>query len=479
MATARARTVGLLLVPALWLAPALPAASQEAGPVATGAVLTLPEAVAAALAHDPAMDEGRYRERAAEAAVDEARADRRPTAGLRASAFRYQEPVPVTPIHGFGFGRFPEFDRTVGQGELSVRYDLYDGGADAARLDRARAEADAAGRSLATSRDGLVAATVAHYVRILSLESVLEAHQHRIGALEAERDRVEQLFRAGRAADVDRMRVGAALAGAAAERVRLESSLDLAERDLARLTGLPTAATRAAALRPVTLAEAAPDEVPELPGAAVATPSDSDALRLPDRETLVRQALDANPRVGQARAEVAAAETAVELARSQGRPTVGVRGAWQEFASGDGREAGEWLAGVEVTVPLFDGGRVAARVRGAEARVQAATARLEDLRQAVREELDGALADLRQASARAAALEEAVEQYAEVARVEALRLELGTGTQSGFLDAQADLLEARADLAQARFDRITARTRVARVAGTLDPAWVKTRLTEE
>lgn len=426
-----------------------PAAAAPQETPAAGGRLTVQQAVAAALSYHPAVAAARSGEEAAAAEVDRAAAERRPRLALKANATRFEEPVPVTPIHGFGLDSFPPFDRDLAQGELTVRYDLYAGGAHAADLERARAEREAAGRALAGAEDRVIGGTVAAYVRVLGLAGVLAAHDLRLEALEAERGRVEQMFEVGRAAEVERKRIAAARAAAAAERIRLTTALDTAERELARLTGLPVGEVRAPRLAPV-----APAGPP------------------PEREPLADRALAASPEVARARAEVAAAEAAIELADSVRRPKLGVRGTYQEYATFDALETGEWQAGLELTVPLLDGGGVAARVRAAEAARDAAEARLELVRLQVLGDLDRALADAAEAAARAASLAEAVASYAEVARVEALRLAHGAGVQSEYLDAEADLLAVRAELAEARFAEVAARTEAARVAGTLDPAWV-------
>lgn len=416
--------------------------------------LGLSEAVEAALATHPAVAQARDLRAAAAGRSAEAVAARRPEAVFNAQAARYEEPAVVTPIHGFAPGLFPEFDRSVGRAEVAVRYDLYDGGAAAARLASARAGEEAAGETVAAAEDELVALTVATYVRVQSLAAVADAHDRRLAAFAAERGRVEQLFAVGRAAEVDRKRIGAALAAAEAERVALAAALDTAERGLARLTGRDAEATRAARLRPVRL-----DGVP--PAA---------------RAELAELALAANPRVAGADARAAAAETAVELARSLRRPRLAARGAYQEYASSDGLEAGEWQAGLELRLPLFDGGVTAARVSTAEAERDAARAAAEAARLAVLDELDRTLADLERATARVESLAEAVAGYGEVARVEALRLAHGAGTQPDLLDAEADVLAARAELAEARFARIAATTEIGRLTGSLDAGWVAAHL---
>jgi hypothetical protein len=88
---------------------------------------------------------------------------------------------------------------------------------------------------------------------VLSRARTLEAQDGSLKALEAELSRVKQVFDVGRAATVDVLRVEASIAAARAERVRLASSLDLAQRNLARLAGVETEETRASNLVPVAL----------------------------------------------------------------------------------------------------------------------------------------------------------------------------------------------------------------------------------
>ncbi len=75
-------------------------------------------------------------------------------------------------------------------------------------------------------------------------------------------------------------------------------------------------------------------------------------------------------------------------------------------------------------------------------------------------------------------LEAAATRFEEVARVSKLLLESGSGTQSDYLESEADLLVARASLARARDTEIGARIRLARTLGVLDAAWIRTNVKE-
>ena len=90
--------------------------------------------------------------------------------------------------------------------------------------------------------------------------------------------------------------------------------------------------------------------------------------------------------------------------------------------------------------------------------------------------LDRAWAELAAARAREGSLGEAEARYAEVLRIEKLRLSAGAGVEADYLRAEADLLGARANAAEARNRVAAARAELARVAGELSAEWVAQEL---
>lgn len=421
------------------------------GPAMAQAPLSLPSAVDRALTRFPGVEAARARQEEAAEGLNEARAARRPRGRLTGSAIQYEEPMVVTPIHGFGPGLFPEFDETLGQATLSVSYTLFDSGADAARIRSADAQTLAAGAALGGSEQVLARRVAAAYLTVLGQRQVLDAHDLRRKALEAELSRVRQRFEVGRAARVEILRAEAALANAEAERVRLASAMNNAERELARLLDVPVEETRSDRLVPVELADP----------------------QAPLREELAAEGIAASPAVAQARAQVAAAEAQIALARAVARPELRAVGNYNEWTSSQGDFTGEWNAGLQLTVPLFDGGATRSRIARAEAAHRAAQEQVRVAELQVREDVDRAAAALDEAEARIASLGTAVERFAEVARVQKLLLDEGAGTQTDWLNAEADLLAARASLADARHAAVLARVDLARAAGRLTPEWLR------
>jgi outer membrane protein len=440
---------------------ATPTAPPIATPLATGppggaspapatASLSIVEAIARALANAPPVAAARAAEAAARAQLAEATADLAPILGLMGSAFRHQKPALVTPIHGFTPGLLPSFDRTVLQGTLQLRYDLWDGGLRSGRIAERKARLEAAEAATAAAEGAAGSRAVAAYLALLTLDEQLAAHGERDAALAAERNRVEQLLAVGRAAPVDVLRVEAAQAAAAADRVGLAAARDRSGRDLQRLLGEDPRSGPLPPLAPATLGVAEP----------------------PPRDDLLARALAGSGEVERARRELRAAEAAVGAARAARAPALRAEGNVLAFAGGNGDEAAEWNAGLRVALPLWDR-HVAARVALAEAGRSAAAAGVRLAEDAVGGALDAAWADLAAARARAGSLAEAEAKNAEVVRIERLRLGAGAGVEADYLRAEADLLASRAAAVEARHRVAAARAELARVTGELSAAWVE------
>jgi outer membrane protein len=466
--------VGLAAAPAMaGGSPADAPADGDAAAATTGAEtsappLTLREAVERALATYPAVAAARADRAAAGHDLGEAEAARRPTVEASAAGTYHDLPALATPIHGFDFANLPEFDRAIFQGAVTVDYLVADGGARAGRIRQREAQAAAAAAALGGAEQATAAKTAAAYLDALTGEETLDAHRRRIAALAAERDRVVQRFEAGRAAEVEVRRVDAELAGARAERVAIEAALETARADLARLIGGGDAGGAGPALGGAGAAGSLD------PGAALAGRLQPVALAdraLASREELAAAALAGSPEVEEVARALAAAEASVAVARARDRPTLHAVGNGLEFGAGGGTFQTEWNAGLRLAVPLYTGGADRERVARAAAARDAAAERLRLARLAVGERVDRALAAVREAGARVEALAEAAAAFAEVARIERLRLDAGVGTQTDYLAAEADLLASRARLVAARHGEIAARVELARAAGGLDLAW--------
>jgi outer membrane protein TolC len=434
---------------ALSLVPAAVAAVEAPAPRWTPSA-----AVARAIEVHPALAAARARGVEAERARDEAAAARGPVASARITGQRFGEPMLVSPIHSFGPGAFPDFDETLVQGSLDLRYTLLDAGARRERLRQAEARRDAAGAGTDATEQELIARVAAAYVETIARSEALDAARTRVDAVRRELDRVRLLLGVGRAADLERLRAEAALAAAEAAEASAGARLDATERELARLLGVDPDSARAAALAPAASAPAPPAPRAELEARARAV----------------------SPALERARREAAASEAARALARTAYFPELRAVGAFQQLGGAELDFATEWNAGLVLAIPLWDGGATASRVARAEAARTVASAAVVEAELAVAAAIDRALAAGTEARTRAEALGRAAERLAEVVRVERLRLEVGAGIQVDYLDAEAELAAARAERAAAAASALVARVELARATGELDLDWIRDTL---
>ena len=374
-----------------------------------------------------------------------ARAQRLPSLSAEASVTRFEEPMVVAPLHSFDPTDPPIFDQSIVQGRLSLRYTLFDGGARGARIADGSASIDRASRAAEAVEAELVEQVVSAYVDVLTARVVRDAADARVTALEAERERVERNVAEGTAARVEVLRATASLEDARALAVTMASRVGLAERSLARRTGLPLDRVRGRELAPVRLA-----------------PEQSDG-----------EGRLTNPRIAEAGHAVAAAEARLSEERASRFPRLEATAGLVDYGTLDGSHTAEWQAGLQLSWPIFSGGLRGARISGAEAEARAARATLEDVELRVADAIDAAESALTEASARRSALAEAVAQWTEVARIERLALDNGSGVQSDLLRAQAGLFDASAGLARAEADVVRATVALARSRGTLDTTWIE------
>lgn len=418
--------------------------------------LTLSATVQRALARYPTVAAARAARDRAAADQGEAGAARLPRLTLDAAFTRYQEPTIVFPLHGFNQADPPLFDRSLVQAGATLSWTFFDFGSRAARLRAATLLTRAADAALGTAEMQLEARAANAYLRVLTARGVLAAQDQRLAALTAESLRARRLLEQGKAARVEVLRVDAEVARSRADRIATAERLDQAEHDLAQLTQLPFERVHADSLVPLALTDTAPAE---------------------DRAALLARAREASPELADVRRRAEAAQAGLAAARATRFPELRLSSGYIDRGRTAGDFKAEWQAGVGLSYALYTGGSRASQVRRADADGRAAAEQLRLAELAVEQGVDRASGAVREAHARVAALALAAEQSEEVARIERLSRDVGSGTQTDLLDAEAALLGVRASLIEARHAEISARIELARITGDLTPAWLATQVT--
>lgn len=422
--------------------------------------LTLTSVIERAQKTHPQIGVAEARESAAEAGLGQTKSQWWPHLKGQATLLQYDKAMIVGPIHGFGQGQISqiEFEKLLLQGNVSLAWTLYDGGARTSEIRSAQAEVEGAAAGLAASRQRLTVMVTRAYLQVLTAHGILEAQEQQLASFRDERERVQQLRSEGQAAEVELLRVDAVLAEAEAGRVADAAGLNLAERELARLIDVPVSNTRFANLTPVRLA-------PE--------------SALENRDAMIERMESLSPELERASQDVAAAEANHRAAEAAWIPRLDVQGAYQAYSSEAGNLTDLWSVGGVLSWPIFTGGQRSNAVARASAGARAAGEEMRMTRLRLLDDFDRAMNTAEETTALVVALDQAVHHSTEVVRVERLLLEVGSGTQTDYLRAEANLSRSRSSLVKARNAEIAARVDLASVIGELTPEWLTRNLESE
>ncbi len=335
--------------------------------------------------------------------------------------------------------------RTILPGEdwsyrLTLAQPIFAGNRERRALDQARLGVEIARSGFASVRDRLLLAVTADYLAVVRADALIEVEDQSVGLAAARRDQAQTFFDAGETTRVDLLRAETDIKGA--ERRLAQARLERA-RALSRL--------REDLALDVPLAPTEPGRI------------------LPQRPT--EQALLGE--VEASRPEVARAMTAVEIARLEVKkqkgallPVLTADGAWLKQRSSFPLDQYGFL-GFRLSVPLYQGGEVKAKVAIAKERLHQAELELEAVRRTVREEVRRAVASLDAADADLAlALEQKAAAQAEYQQAD----ELYRAQELTSLDvrvAEISLAEARRAVATSELDRDLAELEVWAAAGLL------------
>lgn len=426
-----------------------------AWPVAGAAqtLLTLPDAIEAALARNPGLQ-------AAQARADQASAD----ASVARSAWwprltatevwqRSNQPV-------FAFGsllsarQFTAADFAVSRlnwpgatnlftTRLGVGQIVFDGGRTSGMVAAANAQHDTARADVDGAAADVALAVTRTYGQVLSLQAAARATDAAVAAATEDLARAERRRAAGTATDADVLGMSVHLADIRQRRLQTAADLASARANLNRLMGAPIDT-------PVEVAE----DLPAPPPAG-------------DLAPLYAEAEASRPDLRRADAQVRMADAGVHQARAVWWPQVFAQAGLEWNGTRAGDRASAWIVGGEARWTLSLSGADAARARGAAAARTAAIADRDDRRAAVRVDVFTAVRQLEAANARAVVGAGARDDANERARVVRNRYDAGLASTTDVLAAASATLDAEARRVAALVDALVANAGLQRALGRL------------
>jgi len=426
------------------LALAVPGTAQEAPapPSAAPATLTLEEAWARALKDSLAVERARAEVGFATAQKKGAFSLVLPRISVAANAIRNSDEVT--------FGSAEDSRTILPRNDWSLRatitQPLFAGLREKRAYDQAKEGIESARQGLRASEDEILLQVAADYLAVVFGEALMEVERRSIELAENRKKQATDFFEAGESTRV--------------EVLQAEAALKAAER---RLVTARQARDRAAGGLRVELG---------LDGEIRVQEPDGTLPPLAPEADLVAQALESRPDLRRAQSDVRIADLEVKKQQGAYLPVLTADAGYvRQKTTFPKDEYG--FAALRLSVPVFQGGEVGARVAAARERRRQAELALEEARRQVKEEVRTALLDLEAATRSLALAEEqlaaAQAQYDQV-------FDLYRGQEATALDvetAENGLAEARRASVTERLQRKLAALRVRFAAGSLKAVVLK------
>jgi outer membrane protein len=433
-------------------APSQPSPAREEN---VSEALTLERSLEIALKNNPEVAATLWDVSTSGAKVDQAKAARWPTLTYEANYIKYLNSRPLFEARYNNQRRI--FNKQQSRGDLLLKYPLFTGGRIINEIKAAELIRLAEENRLSRTRDELVFNVSSTFYNMLSQEKVIASVQFSLQAMQEQRQKMAKMVEVAKAAPVDLLRTEVRVADLEQSLEKESNILEIQKRVLANLLGLD--------------AEAAHIKIKgQLAFEKVAYRA----------EQLVPKALENRPDFNAARERLESQAKKVDVARAGHYPNVNLVGAYGYRGTGligvdDTRGVraenrgpfydDDGSIGVLLTLPLFEGGRISAKVREEISVLAAAQERLRKLNLQIRQDVETAVLDISSSTKRVEALEKALDQARESLRIETLKYNLGSGTVTDVLDAQAAQLVTETNYYRALADFRTALARLKLAVG--------------
>ena len=405
--------------------------------------LTVEEAVVKALTSSAALQQAEEQRHAAAARITQNESDVYPSV-TGSAVYARIGPIPEFALPGFGvlpLAPADNFDAHVTVGET-----VLDFGRRSASIDVSTSGVQSASDNLMVVRTGITLQTVQTFYGAMLLEQSLLVQDRQIESLQEHLSVTQRRVNSGSATEFDELSTSVRVAEARSKRIDLQRMWDDQMVTLRRLVGLSW------------------DSSVRLVGGF-------------DQRTVSASLDSLVPASENRRADLLVAKDAVESARLQSRlASLGDMPKLKVFASygvKNGYEPnlnplrGNWVAGADLEIPIFNGFLTKGKEEEAEAGVHAAEHRLDDLRRIAHAEIRQAYDGMSSAHEKIEISALQVHQAEEAVRNARIRYDSGAGTNLDVLDAETAVATARLQELQSYYQYSLARIQLSAAAGLL------------
>jgi outer membrane protein len=432
-----------------WRATGLGLVSAWALLAGTGArAQSLQETLVQAYQNNPQLLSERATARATDEAVPQALSGWRPTISVNASAGFTQSNergAGVTPpnVPQAFSAELPRStpDQPTDYG-VTLTQPLFTGGHTTAATAEALSQVRAERANLVAVEESVLLTAATDYVNVVEDQATLDLNINNEQVLRRQLDYTQDRFNVGEVTRTDVAQAESSLAQAIAERQQAEAGLQIARATYQQDIGVAPGKLKA------------PDLSPELPTS---------------RDEAVSVAMSADPQVVTAQFTLQAAQDDIRVVRSQLLPTVSLTASAGRSNNVDimGREADSESITADMSVPLYEAGKVYSESRQAQQTVTADRSKLDQARQAAMQASASAWEQLREARANIVSFKAQID--ANSIALEGVQQEAAVGERTvlDILNAEQTLFQSRVSLVQSEHDELVSEFTLAVALGRL------------
>lgn len=318
-----------------------------------------------------------------------------------------------------------------------------------------KSQVDAARAQFDQDQQDLILRVAQAYFDVLVAQEGVNVADAQVSSMHEQWAQAKRGYETGVSAITDMHEAKAKLEQARMQLIQAQNDLDNKRAELERLTG--STAPHLAALRPDT---ALPGPLPE------------------SAQPWANQAENNNPLVRQQRMAMAVAENEISRNRAEYLPTLDLTASHGgNYSSGSlttptnyATQGTSDQVGVQLTIPLINGGATGAKVKEARANYYKSQAQLEEARRKAATDAKQAFAGVMNGLAQIAALKSAIESGISAVKGNQVGYQVGIRINSDVLGAEQQLYTSRRDLVKAQYDVLLQGLKLKAAAGILGEA---------
>jgi outer membrane protein, protease secretion system len=343
----------------------------------------------------------------------------------------------------------PNFQRYNSSNDtLSVRQPIYRKQL-FAQYAQAKASVADVNAQLERDEQSLVMRVTEAYFNVLLADEQVRLLEVQRRAYETQVDAAQKSFKGGSGTRTDIDEAQARLDMTIAQQLEARQATEIMRRRMQVLVNQPVAEIAPIDVRKLQLTPPTPNDVAQWTAAADASSPEVDASRA--------QVEVARQEVEKAKAgHYPSLDAYAQISRSKSDQINSINTAYNQKS-----------VGLQLTVPIFQGGYVNSQEREALARLEAAEDQLEALRRDLAVRVHQEYRGVTEGLAKIQALEQAVKSTEQLVTSSRRSFEAGVRTRLDILNAEQQAGQARRDLAQARFQYLLSRVRLKALAGNM------------